>query len=56
VGPARTWLVGLDGRREWLADRNTAGTPLGGRAWSVRLVFGLLRDEGRGAKVRALQP
>ena len=56
VGASRSWIVGLDGRREWLGDRNTAGTPLGGRAWSVRLVLGVLRDEGRGARLRALQP
>jgi len=55
-GPSKNLLVGLDVRREWLADRNTAGTPLGGRAWSVRLVLGFLRDEGRTARLQALQP
>lgn len=56
LGPQRSWLLGLDARREWLADRNTSGTPLGGRAWSVRLVAGLVLDEGRGARLRALSP
>ncbi|MFN2369798.1 MAG: hypothetical protein ABR506_01445 [Candidatus Krumholzibacteriia bacterium] len=56
LGPDRAWLLGLDARREWLADRNTSGTPLGGRAWSVRLVGGFVLDEGRGARRRALSP
>ncbi len=56
LGADSTWMVGLDGRREWLAVRNSGGTPMGGSAWSVRLVLGVALDEGRGARQRALQP
>ena len=56
TGPEGNWMVGLDGRREWIADRNTAGTPLGGSAWSLRLSLGLRLDEGRGARLEALSP
>ncbi|MBE0565311.1 MAG: hypothetical protein IH621_05075 [Krumholzibacteria bacterium] len=56
AGPNRSWMFGLDGRREWLADRNTSGTPLGGQAWSLRLVCGIVLDQGRGARARALSP
>ena len=56
TGPEGNWMLGLDGRREWIADRNTSGTPLGGSAWSLRLSLGLRLDEGRGARLDALSP
>lgn len=56
IGPDGSLLVGVDARHEWQTDRNPAATPLGGRAWSVRLVFGLWQDEGRDARLQALQP
>jgi len=56
LGPDRLWLLGVDGRREWVTDRNDAGTPMGGSAWSLRVAVGIQLDGGRSARRRALMP
>lgn len=56
AGPNRTWMVGLDGRREWVGERNPGGTPLDGTAWSLRAAVGIVLDGGRHARLRALSP
>jgi len=50
------WMTGIDLRREWMTDRNDDGTPLDGRAWSVRLSFGLNPNDKLDKRLRQLQP
>lgn len=54
LGSFRKWFVGCDVRREWMTDRNDAGTPLDGRAWSLRLSFGYNRNHDLDRRLHGL--
>lgn len=47
--PGRPWVLGLDGRREWLGTRNEGPDSLAGGAWSLRLGAGLRFGPAEGA-------
>ena len=48
------WFTKLDGRYEWIGNRNTGGTNLGGRAWSARLGLGLALGKNPEPRLKAL--
>jgi|GEM_PF-1406185 len=54
-GHYQSWYLGVDGRREWLGDRNKGGTNLSGEAWSVRLAVGFAFNVERNRRLKGLQ-
>jgi hypothetical protein len=54
IGKNRNWILGVDGKHEWIGDRNENGDSLSGQAWSARVGLGFLFDEGRDSRLKGL--
>lgn len=51
---SRRWFVGVDGRWEWVSERNPDGTPLGGTAFSGRVGLGFSLGRDPAPRLKAL--
>ncbi len=54
LGKNRNVILGVDGRHEWIGDRNENGTSMSGQAWSLRFSLGYAFDKGNPQRLDAL--
>jgi len=54
LGPARSWMAGVDYRFEFVGSRNSGGTELSGDATCLRFSFGYSFDSGKGRRLSGL--
>ncbi len=54
LGRYREWIAGIDVRREWIGERNSGRYSMSGRAWSVRVGFGMAFVKARNQALESL--
>ena len=54
LGKNRNVILGVDGRHEWIGDRNENTRSMSGQAWSLRFCLGYAWDKGNTQRLNAL--
>ena len=54
LGKNRNVILGVDGRHEWIGERNETQQSMSGQAWSLRFSLGYAWDKGNTQRLNAL--
>jgi len=54
LGKNRDWMLGVDGRHEWIGERNGNTDSMSGRAWSLRISAGFAFENGKTRRLAGL--